>query len=163
MRHAPALLVSFAALASAIPASAATRTYVFPLDPIQSGGGGRTGSGQATVVLDDVTGAISVNGTFTGMSGTRIDQHLHGPAPVGGSAPVFFPLSGTGTNSGTVFGSGILNSTQIGYITSGNTYLNIHSSPVFTGGELRGQVVPEPTGVALLGMGAAAVLRRVRR
>ena len=142
-------------------ASAAILLYSVPLDPAQSGGGGRTGSGLVSVSLNDITGAIDVNGTFTGLSGSRTDQHIHGPAGFGANAGVFFPLSGTGTTSGTILGSGTLTLAQIGFITSGNAYINVHSS-TFGGGEIRGQIVPEPAGLAMIGAAGLGLLRRKR-
>lgn len=161
MRHA-AFVVAFAAVAcSAMPALALTHNYLVTLNGTQAGTGS-PGTGTASVVLDDVSGAITVSGSFSGLTGTRTDQHIHGPAGVGATASVFFPLSGSGGNSGTISGTGTLTPTQVGYITSGNSYINIHTT-TFGGGEIRGQVVPEPASLGLIGLAMAAATRRRRR
>ena len=128
-----------------------------------------TGTGTAIAVLDTATGIMTVNGTFTGLSGVVSDSHIHGFAAAGVSAGVKIGLSFTGTNSGTVFGSGAItgDSPTFASTLGGLTYLNIHST-VFGGGEIRGQLInpvaiPEPTSAAILGLTGLSVLARRRR
>jgi hypothetical protein len=53
---------------------------------------------------------------------------------------------------------------QLPHILAGRSYVNFHTTQ-FGGGEIRGQLqaVPEPGTLSLLGLGAAAMARRVRR
>ncbi len=98
------------------------------------------GSGTATVTVDDVTGYVHVQGTYAGMNGSEQAIHLHGPAPAGSSAGLFFALSGTGGTDGSYEGSATLTPTQVDQILDGLSYVNIHTS-TSGGGELRGQAL----------------------
>jgi hypothetical protein len=69
------------------------------------------------------------------------------PPPSGGTppaapAPVLIPFTTVpSTNSGSFSGTATLSSLQLYYMISGLTYGNVHST-IFSGGEIRGQVVP---------------------
>ena len=100
------------------------------------------GVGGCTVTLDDVTGQVTVNGSFQSLSSNATLAHLHGPAPVGANAGILINLTETGGTSGNVTGGGILSAANVTNMLNGLTYLNIHTvnNP---NGELRGQVVQE--------------------
>ena len=51
-----------------------------------------SGTGFAEVTLDTVLDTITVNLTWSGLTGPAAAGHIHGPAPVGTNAPVLFPL-----------------------------------------------------------------------
>ncbi|MCX5950553.1 MAG: CHRD domain-containing protein [Cyanobacteria bacterium] len=149
------------------------------------------GSGNATLLIDEVTNNMYIDVNFQGLSGITTASHIHGPTanPFTGTAgvmtttPTFsgFPLgvsSGTYTNTLNL----LLNTTyRAGFITANGgiqgardaflaaligkkAYLNIHSS-TFPGGEIRGffvQQVPGP--LPIVGVGVAmAWSRRLRR
>ena len=153
---------------------------------------GSPGIGSALVTLDTVTHLLTVNVSFAGLGSPTIASHIHCCTPPGANAivatavPTFpgFPL---GVTTGTylmTFDLGLASSYNPAFITahggtvasaeaafiagltSGQTYLNIHTSQ-FTGGEIRGQLqaVPEPATVLLLTSGVIGVLgsRRKRR
>jgi hypothetical protein len=97
------------------------------------------GTGQATVTLDDVTGMVSVSGTYGAMSSNVIAAHIHGPAAPGVNAGILVGLTPSGGTSGTFSGSGTLSGANVTNMLNGLTYLNLHSS-TNPGGEARGQI-----------------------
>lgn len=137
--------------------AAAFDTHVFPVTlsgafefpPVATGG-----SGSCTVTLDDVTGAVSVSGSFTGLTSNATLAHIHGLSAPGANSGIIITLSETGGTSGTVSGGGILTPAQITGMLNGLTYVNIHTSSN-GGGELRGQIM---VGVPSMPLGYAAVL-----
>lgn len=100
------------------------------------------GTGQCVVQLNDVTGAVTVNGTFSGMTSNATLAHIHGPAPVGVNAGIVVTLTETGGTSGNVFGSGTLSAGNVTNLLNGLMYVNIHTTNN-TGGEVRGQITQE--------------------
>jgi hypothetical protein len=127
-------------------------------------------TGLASATIDDVTGAMTLSGSFMNLIGTSNNFHLHGPAAVGvGPAGVLqgFPFD-AGVTSGTFGGNAILSATNVGHVLAGNTYLNVHST-FRPGGEIRGQLlnpirIPEPATMLLLvgGLAPIAFVRRPR-
>jgi hypothetical protein len=99
------------------------------------------GTGEATVTYDDVTGAVSVSGTYTGMTSNTNLAHIHGLAPPGMNAGIIVNLTPTGGTSGSFSGSGTLTPAQVTGMLNGNTYLNLHTA-VNGSGEARGQIHP---------------------
>src|SRR5262245_44199588 len=97
------------------------------------------GTGSCTVTLDDVTGAVSVSGSFSNLTSNATLAHIHGLAAVGVNAGIIVTLTETGGTSGNVSGGGTLTPAQITGMLNGLTYVNIHTS-INGGGELRGQV-----------------------
>jgi len=125
------------------------------------------GSGLGQATLDDVSGAMSVSGNFSGLISPASDAHIHCCAAAGTPAGVLFGLTFTPATSGTFSGNAVLSPANIANVLNGLSYINIHSS-AFPGGEIRGQLlnpVPEPASCLILVTGAAAlatVRRRVR-
>jgi hypothetical protein len=125
------------------------------------------GIGTATVVFDDLTGVMSITGSYSGLVGTVVDAHLHGYAPIGANAGVIFGLSQTGGTAGSFSGGGVIPAGDIANVMNGLSYINIHST-TFPGGEIRGQLinpVPEPGSLLLfaIGLGGSVLLRRRSR
>ena len=124
------------------------------------------GIGFGTVVLNAAQTQITVNESWSGLLAPATASHIHGPAGLGTNSPVLFPFSGVpNATSGAITEQTFsITPTQVGYLTSGLLYMNIHTS-VFPGGEIRGQLVPapEPSTFALAGMGVAATVWKLRR
>jgi hypothetical protein len=128
-------------VALGLAGAVSAQTFTFGLDPLQEVPPVPSfGSGTCTVTLDATTGAVSVSGTYTGLTGTATMAHIHGPSPIGVSAGIVLGLGVTGGTSGTVFGGGTLTAPQVTDMLNGLHYVNVHSS-TFGGGEIRGQVV----------------------
>lgn len=101
-------------------------------------------SGVEIVKYNMATRLLEHFGNYRGLQGSRTNQHIHTGAP-GMAGPVTVPLSGTGTNFGTISGSATLTVAQEGDLLAGNMYTNIHSS-VAGGGEIRAQLLPTTDG-----------------
>lgn len=121
-----------------------------------------TGTGFATMTLDNVTNQFTLTGSFANLIGTTSNGHVHGPAPVGVSAGVLFGITfDAGVTSGNFSFNGVITAAQTATILAGNSYINIHST-FRPGGEIRGQIVPAPSMLAMLSLGGAALIRRRR-
>ena len=147
-------------------ASAALWTLSGNMDPQQAGTNGGfgagTGSGTGTIAgtYDDVTNQLNYTVTWSNLTAPTTVSHFHVGAPgVSGAVTLGF------TATSPSVGSATLNPTQGNDLLAGNWYANIHTQN-FAGGEIRGQVnvapIPEPSSLALLGLGGLLAMRRRR-
>lgn len=174
-------------LASSL-ANASIITYSAILNPVPTG----SGSGTAVLSIDDVLNQLTIDVSFTGLSGTTTASHIHAPttvaftgtAGVATQTPTFtgFPL---GVTSGTyhhVFdltapatynaafvtaNGGTAASAETAFLAdlkAGKAYLNVHTS-TFPGGEINGFFVatPEPGTASLLVLAGAGLVFARRR
>ena len=100
-----------------------------------------------------------------------ITTQIRGPAPMGSTGPVIFDLGepsiaqpGPGDPGSLIYrGSFKLTQNQITDLQSGLWYAEIYTAQ-FPNGDIRGQiaVVPEPSTIALLGIGGFILFARVK-
>lgn len=189
---------SAAALALAVlsaPALAHPITYVGTFSTAGEGvpaSGPSAGTGSVTVIFDDDTFTMSVQASFSGLSGTVTAAHMHcctavagtGNAGVATPTPTFpsFPLGATFGTYNMLFDMTQASSWNPSFVTAntnitgafaalstgladGKVYFNIHTTAV-SSGEIRGFLapVPEPESYALMlaGLGVLGMLARRR-
>lgn len=173
---------------SLVSARAASITYFVTFSDAGEALPSPGASGSGTVIYDDVAHTLALSCTFSGLIGTTTLSHIHAPtavaftgnANVATTTPTFagFPAgvtSGSYNNTLDLTQASSWNSAFItanggttasaetafaSYIAQGKAYWNIHSSYA-SGGEIRGfLVVPEPSTLSLVGLGALAMTLR---
>jgi hypothetical protein len=133
----------------------------------------------ATIFNIDVTGTQTAD-----INDNLVAAHIHAAALIGANAGVVWGFFGAPDNDnnpdnlvvtpfaqgvGGTFsstwdapeGNGTTLAAQIAALTSAQAYINFHTTQ-FGGGEIRGQIVPEP-GSAMLALGSLLSLAGVRR
>ena len=160
--------------------------------PSESPANASPGTGLGFVNYDDVAHTLSVNVTFSGLTGATTASHIHaattspgsGTAGVATTTPYFagFPIGVTSGSYSIVLDLTQSSSYNPSYVSAngGTTasaelaltsaiaadraYLNIHSQ-TFGGGEIRGFLVPipEPSSLALIAVGGLAYIWKRRK
>lgn len=149
------LVVGIAFAAGTASAQTTFQAFLSGLGEVPPNASPATGFG--TVVLNAVQTQITVNENWSGLSATASASHIHN-APPGVNGAVIFTFAGvpaatTGAIPQQTFA---ITAAQVAQLFAGNMYMNIHNS-TFPGGEIRGQLVPEPGSLALLGAGSLAL------
>lgn len=143
------------------------------------------GTGLGTATYDPATNLLTVSLTFSNLIGTTTDSHIHccfadPPSRNAGVALGFTATFPLGVTSGTFnqtynlldpnvytatfrnnFGGGTATGARdalLAGMANGTAYFNIHTS-FRPGGEIRGDItpIPEPSTLALVGMGSFAM------
>jgi hypothetical protein len=139
-----------------------------------------TASGNITLEFDDDLMGVGYAIEMAGITTPLLQAHIHtGPPDANGPVVAFLfefcaiTPSGCDAENNQIFGDdirlqgrAILTSGDfeglLAEMQSGNTYVNVHTE-AFNGGELRGQLVPEPNTALLLAAGLAGLAVRGRR
>jgi len=120
------------------------------------------GFGFVTLVDETLSFLLSWDISWSGLTGPVTGMHFHGPADFGMGAGIQVDIGAiSGLNSPSI-GSTAIDNLQAAEILDGQWYVNIHTA-MFPGGEIRGQVIPSPGALALLGLGGLLARRRRRR
>lgn len=117
------------------------------------------GYGESDLSLSGTTLTVT-DGSYNDLLGNSSTIRLADAAPgMNGVTIAVLTLTSPGTTSGTFSGSTTLTTQQISDLAAGNLYLNL-TTTVYPSGEIRGQLelVPEPSTLALAGLGSLAVL-----
>ena len=180
-------LLAIALTAITPMAQATLFSYSVTMDgPSESPPNTSLGTGSGLVDYDGFMHTLHVQFTWTGLTGTTTASHIHAATATAGAGTAgvattqpFFPGFTTGVTSGSyndTLDLTLSSSYNSAYITAnggttasaeaalaqamadGKSYLNIHTT-FKTGGEIRGFLlpIPEPSSMALLGLGIAAV------
>lgn len=93
--------------------------------------------GTAWAVLQNSASTLEYGITIAGLQGTYSQSHFHAAATgvSGGVVQAITFTDSTANGSWSGFVDSVLT-----HLTKGNIYINIHSTPTFTGGEIRGQL-----------------------
>jgi hypothetical protein len=101
-----------------------------------------SGTGKAIATLDTDAKVLTYVITYSGLSGPAVAAHFHGPADKGANAPPVVPIAQSDLPS-PIAGTADLTDSQIGELTAGKWYFNIHTA-ANPGGEIRGQLTVAP-------------------
>jgi hypothetical protein len=127
-----------------------------------------TGTGVATLALDLTLDTITVNLSFSNLLAPETNATIDGPAPPGVEAPMSLytlDVQPPGGLAGTVDNQ-VITLTDLGTYTvaqqisdleSGLWYINVRST-LFFEGEIRGQIVPEPSSLVLASIGLVTLI-----
>jgi hypothetical protein len=129
-------LVAVALFVGAAPAQAAVINFNATINGAQEvPPNASPASGTGTFSFDDVTKVLSWNVVYSGLTGTESAAHFHaGAIGVAGPVRIGLPLGSPKV------GSAVLTPSLEVELLSGLFYVNVHTSPNFSGGEIRGQL-----------------------
>jgi hypothetical protein len=127
-------------------------------------------AGTGSVVLNDAETNIDVLLSWASLSSTAFLAHIHGPAGVNATATPIIDLTSSipaaPNNTASLNGGSPLSfavtAQQVADLKNGLWYFNVHSAE-FPGGEIRGQIVPEPGTTLLVTAGLAGLAWMGRR
>jgi hypothetical protein len=181
----PVVALALAPAAQAIPVTFTAHLTGPNENPVNNS----PGIGDATAIFDTAAHTLFVSATFSGLTGTTMAAHIHcciappGATGVATQTPTFslFPLGVTSGSFSQTLDMTLLTSFNAPFVAAnggtaasaelalfngavnGMAYFNIHST-TFTGGEIRGFLVPVPEpatiGVFCLGLIGLGFVRR---
>lgn len=151
-------------IAASLPSRAALVRFTASLDAAQEPGGSTsTATGSAVVLYDTATNTLDLAVTLSNFTNTITDSHIH-EAAVGVNGPPVVPLGAEAVyvRSGAAITGSLENLTYAGTVNTllaGGAYINFHSAQ-FPGGEIRGQLLPDPVRFTALLSGSQEVPAR---
>lgn len=169
-----ALLAASLVLALNTTASAALLNYTAFLEGAQevpANGSPAKGVGLFTVDTDTNIFSWQVIYTDALLSGPVVAAHIHGPALPGATAPPIINFADFGGLGTPIVGSTAITALELADLNAGLWYVNLHTA-AFETGEIRGQlvpgvpidvIVPEPSTIALAGLGLGGVCLALAR
>jgi hypothetical protein len=92
-------------------------------------------TGKVIATLDTDEKVLTYIVTYSGLSGPAVAAHFHGPADKGANAPPIVPIDASDLPS-PIAGTADMTAAQMGDLTAGKWYFNIHTA-ANPGGELR--------------------------
>lgn len=99
-------------------------------------------TGSSTLIFNNDTKIFTVTTTYSGLTGGTVSgAHIHkGDVTVAG--PVIFNF-GTTLASPIIYTSTAIDAAQEADLKAGLWYVNVHTTPTYTGGEIRGQLIKQ--------------------
>jgi hypothetical protein len=143
------LLIAAASTVGALASEASAEDGGRPFTTVLTGAaeapgpGDANGTGTASIELNQGQGRVCFALSWQDVDGTVFAGHIH-VAPAGSPGPIVVPLF-SGSFAGTDSVSGCVENVNAGLIKAirqdpAAYYVNIHSTPDFPGGALRGQL-----------------------
>jgi hypothetical protein len=100
-----------------------------------------TASGAADGTIDTISGLLTWEITWSGLTGDATALHFHGPATSTQNADVVVNIGLISGLPSPSIGDTVISSPQVAELLSGLWYINVHTL-ANSGGEIRGQVIP---------------------
>jgi len=94
------------------------------------------GKGEVSATLNTTTKVLDYTAIYTGLTGPATAAHFNEPAAPGSIAPPIIPMTNLAS---PIEGTRAVTDVQIGDLTAGMWYFNIHTA-AHPGGEIRGQL-----------------------
>ena len=137
-------VLTAAALLALTPAAfAASETFSADLKPsAEVPAVDSKASGTITATYDTASKKLTYTATYKDLSGPATMAHFHGPAAPSQNANILVDISPAHSPLGSPkHGCVPFTKDQAKLLSKGLVYINVHST-MFTGGEIRGQVLP---------------------
>lgn len=118
--------------------------------------------GSALIAYDAEDNLLGWNISWDNLSGPAVGMHFHGPAGLGETAGVQVNIGDISGLTSPSIGSTTISDELESQLLAGDWYINIHTAANGPG-EIRGQVVPEPSSSFMAILGGLCLLRCIRR
>lgn len=118
--------------------------------------------GAALIAYDPASNLLGWNISWDNLSGPAVGMHFHGPAGFGETAGVQVDIGDISGLTSPSIGSTTISDELESQLLAGDWYINIHTAANGPG-EIRGQVVPEPSSAFMAVLAGVGLLGCVRR